>query len=302
MSEERKKRTGYVALIGRPNVGKSTLLNHIIGMKLAITSRLPQTTRKKMMAVYTSDRGQIVFMDTPGIHLARNKLGEYMDSSAYKTLESVDSVLFLAEPKTYIGAGERHILEELSKIHLPVFLVVNKIDMVKKAEIPPVIAAYKEIFDFAGCFPVSAKHKTGVDVLINRLYDSLPEGDPFFDEDTITNETEREIISELVREQALRQLSEEVPHGVAVDIESMKRKRKIWHIEATIYCEKKSHKGIIIGRNGDKIKSIGMAARAEIEKLLSSQVNLQLWVKVRPNWRDDEKIMRNLGYDLKDIS
>ena len=295
-----QKRAGFVSIIGRPNVGKSTLMNHFIGMKLAITSRKPQTTRKRMQTVYTSDEGQIVFLDTPGIHKAANALGEYMDKAAIKTIEEVDCVLWLVEPTTFIGAGEKYIAETLEKANVPVILVINKIDTVKKHMIPDVIEAYKGLLPFEEIIPVSAKHSTNKDELLHAIFQRLPYGEPFYDEDTVTDETERNIVSELIREQALRNLSEEVPHGIAVEIESMKDKGNTCHIEATIYCERNSHKGIVIGKGGAMLKKIGTGARLEAEKLLDRKVNLQLWVKVRKDWRNDEKQMRVFGYNKKD--
>lgn len=298
MSQE--KRAGFVTIIGRPNVGKSTLMNHLIGMKLAITSRKPQTTRKRMQTVYTDDSGQIVFLDTPGIHKAANALGEYMDRAAIKTIEEVDCVLWLVEPSTFIGAGERYIAEVLQKANVPVILVINKTDTVKKGEIPPVIEAYKDVMDFKFIIPVSAKHSIGKDELLNAVFSLLPYGEPFYDEDTVTDESERNIVSELIREQALRNLSEEVPHGIAVEIDSMKDRNNMCYIDATIYCERDSHKGIVIGKGGSMLKKIGTAARVEAEKLLDRRVTLKLWVKVRKDWRNDEKQMRFFGYNKKD--
>ncbi|MCR4744397.1 MAG: GTPase Era [Lachnospiraceae bacterium] len=298
MSQE--KRAGFVTIIGRPNVGKSTLMNHLIGMKLAITSRKPQTTRKRMQTVYTSDAGQIVFLDTPGIHKAANALGEYMDRAAIKTIEEVDCVLWLVEPTTYIGAGERYIVEVLEKANVPVILVINKTDTVKKGEIPAVVDAYKDLMDFKEIIPVSAKHSIGKDELLSAVFNLLPYGEPFYDEDTVTDETERNIVSELIREQALRNLSEEVPHGIAVEIDSMKDKNGMYFIDATIYCERNSHKGIVIGKGGAMLKKIGTAARIEAEKLLDCRVTLKLWVKVKKDWRNDEKQMRFFGFNKKD--
>ncbi|SKB63006.1 GTP-binding protein Era [Lachnospiraceae bacterium] len=298
---ENQKRAGFVTIIGRPNVGKSTLMNHILGMKLAITSRKPQTTRRRMQTVFTNDEGQIVFLDTPGIHKAKNRLGEYMDKAAERTISEVDCVLWLVEPETFIGAGEKHIAEVLQKANVPVILVINKIDTVKNELIPPVIEAYKDLMDFEEIIPVSAKHSINKDELLHAVFQRLPYGEPFYDEDTVTDETERNIVAELIREQALRNLSEEVPHGIAVEIDSMKEKQKIWMIDATIYCEKDSHKGIIIGKSGQMLKKIGTGARLEAEKLLDKRVTLRLWVKVRKDWRDDEKQMRAFGYSAKDL-
>ena len=298
---ENQKRAGFVTIIGRPNVGKSTLMNHILGMKLAITSRKPQTTRRRMQTVFTNEEGQIVFLDTPGIHKAKNRLGEYMDKAAERTISEVDCVLWLVEPETFIGAGEKHIAEVLQKANVPVILVINKIDTVKNELIPPVIEAYKDLMQFEEIIPVSAKHSINKDELLHAVFKRLPYGEPFYDEETVTDETERNIVAELIREQALRNLSEEVPHGIAVEIDSMKEKPKIWMIDATIYCEKDSHKGIIIGKAGQMLKKIGTGARLEAEKLLDKRVTLRLWVKVRKDWRDDEKQMRAFGYSAKDL-
>ncbi len=298
---ENQKRAGFVTIIGRPNVGKSTLMNHILGMKLAITSRKPQTTRRRMQTVFTNEEGQIVFLDTPGIHKAKNRLGEYMDKAAERTISEVDCVLWLVEPETFIGAGEKHIAEVLQKANVPVILVINKIDTVKNELIPPVIEAYKDLMQFEEIIPVSAKHSINKEELLHAVFQRLPYGEPFYDEETVTDETERNIVAELIREQALRNLSEEVPHGIAVEIDSMKEKQKIWMIDATIYCEKDSHKGIIIGKAGQMLKKIGTGARLEAEKLLDKRVTLRLWVKVRKDWRDDEKQMRAFGYSAKDL-
>jgi len=298
-----QKRSGFATLIGRPNVGKSTLMNQIIGQKIAITSNKPQTTRNRIQTVYTSEKGQIVFLDTPGIHKAKNKLGEYMVTVAERTLKEVDVVLWLVEPTTFIGAGERHIAEQLSRIHTPVILVINKIDTVKKEEVLAFIDAYRKILDFAEIVPVSALKGLNKDTLIDVIYQYLPYGPMFYDEDTVTDQPMRQIAAELIREKALKLLDEEIPHGVAVSVDSMKQRLKgrIWDIEATIVCERDSHKGIIIGKGGGMLKKIGSAARYEIEKMLESKVNLKLWVKVKKDWRDSDFLMRNFGYDKKEV-
>lgn len=290
------KKAGYVAIIGRPNAGKSTLMNHLIGMKLAITSRKPQTTRKRMMTVYTEERGQIVFLDTPGIHKAKNRLGEYMDRTAVNTLKEADLILWIVEPSEKTGEGEKAIAGILNKASAPVILLINKTDTVKDRVIPDIIKAYKDVFPFEKMIPISAKHGIGQEELLAAMFDCLPYGDPFYDEDTVTDESERNIVSELIREQLLRNLSEEVPHGTAVEIESMKEKKDSWMIDANIFCEKKSHKGIIIGKEGQTLKKIGTAARLEAEKLLEKKVTLRLWVKVKKDWRNDEKSIRSFGY------
>lgn len=301
MKEQYK--SGFVTLIGRPNVGKSTLMNHLIGQKIAITSNKPQTTRNRIQTVYTSERGQIVFVDTPGIHKAKNKLGEYMVCVAERTLEEVDVVLWLVEPTTYIGAGEQHIAKQLSRVKTPVILVINKVDTVKKEEVLTFIDAYRKILDFADVVPVSALKGTNTDTLLDVIYKYLPYGPQFYDEDTVTDQPERQIVAELIREKALRCLDEEIPHGIAVSIDRMKYRKggKMADIEATIVCERDSHKGIIIGRQGSMLKKIGSAARYEIERLLDCQVNLQLWVKVKKDWRESDFLMKNFGYDRKEI-
>ncbi len=299
---EYTKKSGFATLIGRPNVGKSTLMNHLIGQKIAITSDKPQTTRNRIQTVYTDERGQIIFLDTPGIHKAKNKLGEYMVNVAEHTLKEVDVILWLVEPTTFIGAGERHIAEQLNRVKTPVILVINKIDTVKnQEEILTFIGAYKDICPFAEIVPVSALRKKNTDVLLEQIFKYLPYGPQYYDEDTVTDQPMRQIAAELIREKALRLLSDEIPHGIAVTIEKMtERKNGIMDIEASIVCERDSHKGIIIGKNGSMLKKIGSAARTEIEALVETQVNLQLWVKVRREWRDSEIYMKNYGYDVKD--
>lgn len=289
-------RSGFVTLIGRPNVGKSTLMNYLIGQKIAITSRKPQTTRNRIQTVLTTEEGQIVFVDTPGIHKAKNKLGEYMVYVAERTLNEVDVVLWLVEPSTFIGAGEQHIVEQLKKTKTPVVLVINKSDTVKKEELLPCIAKYNEVYPFADIVPVSARTGDNTDELLKVIMKYLPYGPQFYDEDTITDQPERQIVAELIREKALHALNEEIPHGIAVSIESMKRRKKLMDIEATIICEKDSHKGIIIGKQGAMLKKIGSNARYEIERLLDCKVNLQLWVKVKKDWRDSDFLIKNFGY------
>ena len=300
MEENKQYKSGFAALIGRPNVGKSTLMNCLIGQKIAITSRKPQTTRNKIQTVYTSDEGQIVFVDTPGIHKAKNKLGDYMVSVAEHSLNEVDVVLWLVEPTDYIGAGEQHIVEQLSKLKVPVILVINKIDTVKREQLLVYIDAYRKLMDFAEIVPVSALKDDNTDTLIQLIFKYLPYGPAFYDEDTITDQPMRQIVAELIHEKVLRSIDEEIPHGVAVTIESMKFSKKIVDIDATIICEKDSHKGIIIGKGGSMLKKIGSLARPEIEDLLEQHVNLQLWVKVKKDWRDSDYLIKNFGYDPKD--
>ena len=296
-------KSGFVTLIGRPNVGKSTLMNRLIGQKIAITSNKPQTTRNRIQTVYTDERGQIVFLDTPGIHKAKNKLGEYMVNVAERTLKEVDVVLWLVEPSTFIGAGEQHIAAQLKTIKTPIVLVINKVDTVKKEEILKFIDAYKDICEFADIVPVSALKGQNTDTVLEVIFKYLPYGPAFYDEDTVTDQPQRQIVAEMIREKALRSLDEEIPHGIAVTIEKMKERSggKVVDIEATIICERDSHKGIIIGKGGAMLKKIGSAARFEIERMMEMKVNLQIWVKVRKDWRDSDLFMKNFGYDKKEI-
>lgn len=290
-------KSGFAALIGRPNVGKSTLMNHLIGQKIAITSDKPQTTRNRIQTVYTDERGQIVFLDTPGIHKAKNKLGDYMVNVAEHTLREVDVVLWLVEPTTFIGAGERHIVEKLKQVKTPVILIINKVDTVEKTEVLKFIDTYRKIYQFAEIIPVSALKDINTDEVLNVLFRYLGEGPQYFDDDTVTDQPMRQIAAELIREKALRYLSDEIPHGIAVTIEKMsERKNGLFDIEANIVCERDSHKGIIIGKQGAMLKKIGSAARREIEALMGAPVNLQLWVKVRKEWRDNELFLKNYGY------
>lgn len=299
---EKQIKTGFATLIGRPNVGKSTLMNRLIGQKIAITSSKPQTTRNRIQTVYTDERGQIVFLDTPGIHKAKNKLGDYMVNVAEHTLKEVDVVLFLVEPTDYIGAGERHIIEQLKKTKTPVILLINKIDKVpQKEELLLYIDAYRKEMEFDQIIPVSAKNGDGTEDLLKTIFDYLPYGPMFYDEDTVTDQPERQIVAELIREQALRLLEDEIPHGIAVSVDTMKKRKKIMDVDATIICERDSHKGIIIGKGGSMLKRIGTNARKGIEDLLECQVNLKLWVKVKKDWRDSDFLLKNFGYNPKDI-
>jgi GTP-binding protein Era len=296
----RQFKAGFATLIGRPNVGKSTLMNALIGQKIAITSGKPQTTRNRIQTVYTSGEGQIVFLDTPGIHKAKNKLGNYMVNVAEQTLSDVDVILWLVEPTDYIGAGERHIIEQLKKVSTPIILVINKIDTVKKEQLLGYIDVYRKELDFAEVVPVSALKADNTQVLIEQILKYLPYGEAFYDEDTITDQPTRQIVAELIREKVLRNVDEEIPHGVAVTIEAMKYDKKLVEIDATIICERDSHKGIIIGKGGSMLKKIGTLARPEIEDLLEKHVNLRLWVKVKKGWRDSDLLIKNFGYDSKE--
>lgn len=296
-------RSGFATLIGRPNVGKSTLMNHLIGQKIAITSNKPQTTRNRIQTVYTSKEGQIVFLDTPGIHKAKNKLGEYMVNVAERTLKEVDVVLWLVEPTDFIGKGERHIAEQLKKANVPVILIMNKIDTVEKSKIEGFMDGYREIFDFADMIPVCALRGVNMERVIHAIFKYLPYGPKYYDDDTVTDQPQRQIAAELIREKALRCLEEEIPHGIAISIEKMQERRggEIMDIEATIICERDSHKGIIIGKGGAMLRKIGSQARHEIEKMLEMKVNLQLWVKVKKDWRDSDFLIKNFGYNKDEM-
>ncbi len=298
-------KSGFVTIIGRPNVGKSTLMNRLIGQKIAITSNKPQTTRNRIQTVYTDPEvGQIVFLDTPGIHQAKNKLGEYMVSVAEHTIADVDVILWLVEPSDYVGGGDRHIIEQLQKTDTPVILVINKIDTVEHDAVFGVIDAYRKLYDFAEIVPLSALRGNNCEVLIQQIFKYLPYGPQYYEDDVITDQPQRQIVAEIIREKSLHALNEEVPHGIAVSIDQMKWRKGghgIVDIDATIICEKDSHKGIIIGKGGSMLKKIGSNARFEIERLLECKVNLKLWVKVKKDWRDSDFLIKNFGYNKEDI-
>lgn len=297
---EEKFKSGFAAIIGRPNVGKSTLMNCLIGQKIAITSKKPQTTRNRIQTVYTDpDRGQIVFLDTPGMHQAKNKLGEYMVTAAVNTLHDADVILWLVEPGSYIGAGEKKILQMLEGVSRPVILIINKIDTVEKLKILEYIDVYRKAYDFDEIIPVSALRNLNTQDVLDTVFQYLPYGPMFYDEETVTDQPMRQIVAEIIREKALHALDEEVPHGIAVTVEIMKQrqgKKHLTDIEATIVCERESHKGIIIGKGGAMLKKIGSNARFEIERLIGGRANLKLWVKIRKDWRDSDIQMKNFGY------
>jgi GTP-binding protein Era len=296
-------RSGFVTLIGRTNVGKSTLMNQLVGEKVAIMSNKPQTTRNKIQSILTRENYQIIFIDTPGIHKPKHKLGQYMVQAAKNTLNEVDLILILVEASKTVGKGDQYVIEQLENINTPVFLVINKIDTVHKEELLEIIDIYKDLYDFDEIIPVSALTGENCDVLLDEISKRLPEGPQYFPPDMITDQPERQLVAELIREKALHLLEEEIPHGIAVGVELMKKRenKDIVDINAVIYCEKDSHKAIIIGKQGAMLKEIGTKARQEIERLLGSKVFLQLWVKVRKNWRDDSFSLRNFGFDSKNI-
>ncbi len=291
-------KSGFVTIIGRPNVGKSTLTNDILGEKIAIMSDKPQTTRNKINAIYNTDDAQIIFIDTPGIHKPKNKLGEYMVSSATDTLNEVDVVVYMVDESTEIGPGDQYILNSLKEVKTPVILVINKIDLLSPDDYKKVFDRYSK-YDFLHfVMGVSATDKMNVDALLNKITELLPEGPMLYPDDMITDQPERVIVAEIVREKILHYIDDEIPHGVAVEIERMKKRsgRDLIDISATIVCEKKSHKGIIIGKGGRKLKGIGKSSREDIEALLGSKVFLELFVKVREGWRDDDNMLKGFGY------
>ncbi|MDI3536127.1 MAG: GTPase [Eubacteriaceae bacterium] len=291
-------KSGFISVVGRPNVGKSTLLNNVMGEKLLITSDKPQTTRNAIRCIYTDDEAQMVFIDTPGMHRPKNKLGDYMQKAAENTVSDVDLVLYLVEPETKIGPGDQFILDKLEALGTPVILIMNKIDRLPKEELLGAIKLYEDYDFLKAIIPVSALKGDGVDVLVKEIKKALQPGPQFFPEDMIIDQSERFIVAELIREKALNLLKDEVPHGVAVEVTSMKpRKNKdLIDIEATIFCERKTHKGIIIGKGGSMLTKIGSQARRNIEFFLKTQVNLQLWVKVRADWREKNFDLKDLGY------
>ena len=301
MDEKKDFKSGFVALIGRPNVGKSTLLNYLVGQKVAIMSPQPQTTRNKISGIYTDDQEQIVFIDTPGIHKPKNKLDDFMDKSSYSALDEVDVVLFMVEPEP-AGKGDQNIAELLKKIKKPVFLVINKIDKVHPDELLSIIDSYKNLGDFAEIVPISASQGNNVSELIKTIAKYLPEGPQFYDADQLTDRPEYFIVAELIREQVLKLTHEEVPHATAVVVDRMRdHEGGKLQVEATIYVERPGQKGIIIGKKGQMLKQIGIAARQEIEALLGEKVNLRLWVKVQKNWRSDPAFLKSIGYNVKEL-
>ena len=296
-------KSGFVTIIGRPNVGKSTLMNHLIGQKISIMSNKPQTTRNKIQTIITTEHSQVIFMDTPGIHEPKHKLGEYMNQSATTTFNEVDVVLWLVEPDKRIGKGDQFIIDQLQKVNTPVVLVINKIDTIQKQEILEVIDTYKDAYDFSSVIPISAKNGENTNAIMEAIEQYLVEGPQYFPDDMITDQPERQLVAELIREKALYLLQQEIPHGIAVVIDQMREREEqnIIDIDATIICEKQSHKGIIIGKQGSMLKEIGTLARKDMEALLGIKVNLKLWVKIKKDWRDSDFLLRNFGYNQKEL-
>ena len=290
-------KSGFVSIIGRPNVGKSTLLNRLIGQKIAIISHKPQTTRNNVLGILSEENYQIVFTDTPGIHAPATKLGEFMVKSAQGAMQDADAVLFLVEPKDSIGKTEEKIMDDLRGKDIPVILVINKIDTIEKEKLFSIISKYTESFDFEAVIPISARHRDGIELLKEELLKYIPEGPMFYPEDMVTDQPERQITAELIREKLLYALDKEIPHGVAIEIFAMKEKKNLVEIEANIYCEKASHKAIIIGKGGEMLKNVGQSAREDIEKMVEKKVLLKLWVKVKDGWRNNNYLIKNFGFD-----
>ena len=295
-SMDKKFKSGFCAIIGMPNVGKSTLLNSIAGQKIAIISDKPQTTRNKILAIYSTDTEQIMFTDTPGIHNPHNKLGEYMVRMANESMRDTDVVLFVVDAQKGMREKEREIAENIGNIGIPCILVINKVDLIKKENLLPLIADFSSLNDFEAIIPISAKENDGIDRLIETITDYIEEGPMFYDEDMVTDQPEKAIAAEIIREKMLWLLDKEIPHGIAIEITRMKEKGKVTEINATICCEKKRHKGIIIGKNGEMLKKIGTMARADIEKMLEKKVYLELWVKIKTDWRNSDFLIKNFGY------
>ena len=290
-------KSGFISIVGRPNVGKSTLMNYIMGEKLSIVSNKPQTTRNNIQTILTTNDYQMIFVDTPGIHKPKHKLGEYMVNSAKDSTNDVDLILFLTNPGEEIGRGDKFILESLKSKNTPVFLVLNKVDEFTQDIVAKSLVDFSKEFNFKEIIPISALKGKNVDELIKLMVKELPEGPKYYPEDMITDVQERFVVSEIVREKALRTLRDEVPHGIAVDVIQMKQKENgTYHIEVDLICEKDSHKGIIIGKNGQSLKKIGEASRYELERFLRSKVNIKIWVKVRKEWRDNQTLLKDLGY------
>lgn len=290
-------KSGFVAIIGRPNVGKSTLMNQVIGQKIAIMSDKPQTTRNKIHGVYTTNESQIVFLDTPGIHKRQSKLGDYMNEMAISTLGEVEAVLFLIDAADGLGGGDRYIAEQLKDVSTPVILVMNKIDKLEPEALLPLIEEYRKLHTFAEIVPISAKLGNNVDTLLAQLEKYLPEGPQYYPEDQITDHPEQFVCAELIREKILHMTREEVPHSIAVTIEDMRvEENGVVHISAVIFVERDSQKGIIIGKQGAMLKEVGRRARTDIENLLGSKIFLELWVKVKKDWRNQERVLRDLGF------
>lgn len=298
MTDKNKFKSGFVSIVGMPNVGKSTLLNMIAGQKIAIISDKPQTTRNKILAIYTNEDEQIIFTDTPGIHKPHNKLGEVMVKAANESMSDVDVILFCVDATKPICKTEQNIAENIKKLKIPCILVINKVDLMKKDLLLPLIADYSNMHDFEAIVPLSAKEGDGIEILLNNIRQFIPYGPKFYYDDMVTDQPEKQIAAEIIREKLLWLLDKEIPHGVAIEIQKMKENKNVTSINASIYCEKASHKGIIIGKNGEMLKKTGTLARQDIEKMLDKKVYLELWVKVRPDWRNSNSQIKNFGFEV----
>ena len=294
-------KTAFIAIVGRPNVGKSTLMNALLGEKVAIVSSKPQTTRNRIMGILTKEENQFVFLDTPGIHKPKSKLGSYMMKSVRSSLGSADAVILIADAGRAPGETERNVIEQIKKDELPAMLVLNKIDLYNREQIAETISQYAELYNFNAFVPVSAMKGKNVEDVLEEAEKFLYEGDWFFEEDMLTDQPEKQIASEIIREKLLRMLSKEIPHGTAVVIEEFKDEETLISIRAEIYCEKASHKGIIVGKNGETLKKIGSYAREDMEAFFGVKVYLNLWVKVKENWRDSDFNLNNFGFNPKDL-
>ncbi|MBE7044899.1 MAG: GTPase Era [Ruminococcaceae bacterium] len=293
-------KSGFVSIIGVPNVGKSTLLNQIVGQKIAIISDKPQTTRNKILAIYTTDEEQIIFTDTPGIHRPHNRLGEYMVRVAKETMHDTDVILLVVDATKKIQDSERDIAQSLAEVGMPCILVINKVDLVKKETLLPMIADYSSLYDFEEIVPISAKTGDGTQLLIEKIKGYLEEGPQFYYEDMVTDQPEKQIAAEIIREKLLWLLEKEVPHGIAIEISKMQELEHVTNIYVNIYCEKASHKGIIIGKGGEMLKKIGSLARGDIEKMLDKKVYLELWVRVKTDWRNNNYLMKSFGFGAEE--
>ncbi|MDQ0269490.1 GTPase Era [Cytobacillus purgationiresistens] len=298
MNNEQGHKSGFISIIGRPNVGKSTFLNRVIGQKIAIMSDKPQTTRNKVQGVLTTNEAQYIFIDTPGIHKPKHKLGDFMMKVAQNTLKEVDAILFMVNAEEGFGKGEEFILEKFQSVRTPIILVINKIDRVHPDQLLPIMESYKDKYDFSDIVPISALEGNNVDGLLKQIYGYLPEGPQYYPADQVTDHPERFIVSELIREKALHLTREEIPHSLAVIIDKMQRKseKDIIHVMATIIVERDSQKGIVIGKQGKMLKEIGQRARVDIENLLGTKVYLELWVKVQKDWRNKMTQLRDFGF------
>ncbi len=292
-------KSGFVAVIGRPNVGKSTLMNRLVGQKIAIMSDKPQTTRTKLLGIRTTASSQIIFIDTPGLHKPRTRLGEYMVNIATNSAKDADLILYVSDASLPLSNVEAETIQNLRKYNLPSILLLNKVDICNKDQLLPQIDTYRKLYDFESIIPISAKKNNGLDLVIEEIEKLLPEGPEFYPEEMVTDLTEREIAAEVVREKMLRLLDKEVPHGVAIEVAVFHEKETVNKIGVNIYCEKESHKGIIIGKNGEMLKRIGKNARLELEGMMKKKVFLELWVKVKPDWRNNNHLMRGFGFDIK---